>query len=141
MLGSFITIFKNAKTLHYVKSNVQSLKNWPSCPINLVLADNSGNIAYAMLSSAPVRKNDYPYLGTKILDGQTTEHDWEGLIDIKLLPFHMNPKKGYFMTANQKIVPDNSRFDVGAAMTSTSRALRLEELIEAKIKSGKKFDV
>lgn len=44
------------------------------------------------------------------------------------------------MTANQRIVPENSKFDVGATMISTPRSIRLNELISEGIKSGKKFD-
>lgn len=64
------------------------------------MADTSGNIGYSLLSAAPKRKNDYPYLGTTILDGTTSKHDWEGLVDLKYLPFSINPKKGYYVTAN-----------------------------------------
>lgn len=109
-------------------------------PLNMVFADTSGNIAYALLSPAPKRKNDYPYLGTSVLDGQTTKHDWEGSVDLKHLPFHINPEKGYFVTANQRVVPENSKFDFGATMGSTARALRITELIENKLAEGHKFD-
>lgn len=106
----------------------------------MVMADTSGNIAYALLSAAPKRKNDYPYLGTTVLDGQTSKHDHEGLVDLKHLPFHINPKKGYFVTANQRVVPENSKFDYGATMVSTARALRINEMIEEQLKKGHKFD-
>ena len=105
-----------------------------------MFADTSGNIAYALISPAPKRKGGYPYLGTKILDGQTTKHDWEGIVDMKHLPFHINPKKGYFVTANQRSVPDNSKFDFGASPITTPRSLRLVEMIESKMKNKEKFD-
>lgn len=93
-----------------------------------------------LLSSSPERKNEFPYLGCRILDGTTTEHDWEGLTNMKNLPYGLNPKKGFYVTANNRIVPENSKFDLGAAMVSTSRANRITELIDEGIKNGKKFD-
>lgn len=109
-------------------------------PLNYLLADRSGNIGYALLSTSPIRGNEYPYLGCRVLDGSISKHDWEDITDITALPFVLNPKKGYFVTANNRVVPENSKFDIGATMTSTSRANRLIELIEDGIKQGKKFN-
>ena len=68
-----------------------------------------------MLSGCPLRKNDYPHLGSKVLDGTKSQHDWEGLTTIDEYPFVMNPEKGYLVTANNRIVPENSKFDHGAS--------------------------
>jgi len=45
------------------------------------------------------------------------------------------------MTANHRIVPENSKYDIGASMVSTGRSLRIQEVIEQKIKKGEKFSV
>jgi len=79
LLGSLGT----AKDLHEVKTGLQSLNTWKSIPANVVMADNSGNIGYMLLSSSPIRKNEYPYLGCRILDGTTSTHDWQGLVNIE----------------------------------------------------------
>ena len=65
-----------SKTVFEVRDRLHQMKNWNSAPINMVLADRSGNIGYMLLSASPQRKNDHPYLGCRILDGTTTEHDW-----------------------------------------------------------------
>ena len=39
---------------------------------NLILADNSGNIAYQLLVPMPKRKDLTPYLGCRVLDGRTS---------------------------------------------------------------------
>ena len=49
------------------------------------------------------------------------------------LPFAMNPKKGYFLSANNRIIPDHSKHDIGAEAISTTRGLRIRELIEEGI--------
>lgn len=104
-----------------------------------MLADSSGNIGYMLLSTSPMRKNEYPHLGCRVLDGSTSDHDWLDIIDLKNLPFVLNPKKGYFLTANNRVVPENSRFDVGASMIATGRSIRISEMIEDGLSAGKKF--
>ena len=106
----------------------------------MVLADTSGNIGYALFSSNPIRKGDYPNLGCRAFDGTTSKHDWQGLVEFKNLPFVLNPAKGYYYTANQRLVPENSKFDIGATQVNTGRALRIDEMIKERIKSGKKMD-
>ena len=118
-----------SKDLHEFKSQIHKVQKWKSVPMNVVMADNSGNIGYALMSSTPMRKNEYPYLGCRVLDGTTSKHDWIDITDMKNLPFVLNPKKGYFLTANNRIVPENSKFDAGGAMVSTGRSRRIEEMI------------
>lgn len=129
-----------SKTILEAKEKVHALGVWNSVPINVVLADTSGNIGYMLLSTSPLRKNEYPYLGCHIMDGTTSEHDWEGIVDVKSLPHGFNPKKGYYVTANQRIVPENSKFDIGASMVNTGRSVRIDELISQQIQAKKKFD-
>lgn len=44
---------------------------------------------------------------------------------------HMvNPKKGYLVTANNRVMPDNVKSDFGTTTTSTARAIRITEMIE-----------
>lgn len=129
-----------SKDLYDLKKGHGQMKTWISIPSSAVFADNSGNIGYALLSSQPKRKGDYPFLGCTVFDGTTSKHDWEGLVDLQHLPFVLNPKKGYFATANQRVVPEKSKFDFGASMISTARSRRIDELLQQGIVKGKKFD-
>jgi len=61
-----------------------------------------------MFAAMPNRKNKTPFIGSRVLDGRTTEFDWDGFVSIKDLPKSINPKKGYIATANNRQVPDNS---------------------------------
>ena len=58
-----------SKTLYDVKKGVRKVKQWRSIPANIVMADKSGNIGYMLLSSSPMRKGEYPYLGCRVMDG------------------------------------------------------------------------
>jgi penicillin amidase len=101
--------------------------------------DVEDNIGYALLTASPIRKNAYPYLSCRVLDGTSSAHDWEGLLDASVTPFVVNPKKGYIITANNRIVPENSKFDIGATRTNTARFLRIDEIIRNKLELGHKF--
>lgn len=92
-----------------------------------------------MLASCPKRQNGYPHLGASVLDGTKSQYDWEGLTSIDEYPFVINPDKGYFVTANNRIVPENSRFDHGASQISTPRFIRISEMIQDKINSNKRM--
>ena len=52
------------------------------------------------------------------------------------LPFVINPEKGYLVTANNRIVPDSAKLDIGASVTGTARARRLTEMVEEAKASG-----
>lgn len=134
--------FNECNTLFCVKDKVKkNIKEWRSMPLNIVLADNSNNIGYMLVSSAPQRSNEYPYSGTFVQDGTTSKHDWEGVIPFKNLPFVINPKKGYFVNANNRIVPPRSKYDVGATSASTARSIRIDEMIRNKIDRGRKINM
>lgn len=90
------------------------------------MADNSGNIGYMLVSSIPIRRNDYPLLGCRVHDGTSSKHDWIGYDDFEKLPFSINSEKGFYMTANQRQYPETARDDIGASHGSTARALRLQ---------------
>ena len=80
----------------------QGVKGYRSLPMNLVLADNSGDIGYMMLVPFPDRKDKTPFIGNRVLDGETTAYDWNGLVPVSKLPKSLNPEKGYIQTANQR---------------------------------------
>ena len=79
----------------------------------------------------------------KVLDGTTTASDWKWGSNAPLsqLPRSLNPKKGYILSSNNRQSPDNTIHDYGAIALPTSRALRITEILEEGIKSGKKFDM
>ena len=73
------------------------------------------------------------------MDGRVSHYDWVGTVETTQTPFVLNPPKGYYMTANHRICPENSHLDVGATAIATGRSLRLVQIIEDGIKAGKKF--
>ena len=78
-----------------------------------MLAFTNGDIATITLTTAPVRKNKNPYSGCNVLDGTNTDNDWDGYLPAKDLPRLKNPKKGYIVSANNRLAPDTTKFDFG----------------------------
>lgn len=70
----------------------------------------------------PIRKNDAPFSGCRVHDGTNLDNEWLGYHPTIELPRLANPKKGFIVTANNRIVPEHSKFDIGATLTSTIRA-------------------
>jgi len=112
-----------------------------SVPMSLVMADNSGDIAYMMLAAIPNRRDRTPHIGNRVLDGTTSAYDWDGLVPVRDLPMGFNPKKGYFSTANNRVMPENSLYDIGGNAPSTGRAQRIDEILSQMIKDGHKITV
>jgi penicillin amidase len=127
------------KNLHEMKALHRSLNFWNGCSLNAVYADHEGNIGFAMMVQSPVRKNDYPLVGSKVHDGSTSAFDWVGQSPIEHLPFSLNPSKGYYVASNNRVVPENSKYDIGAMQNNYLKALRTVQMIESGIKAGKKF--
>ena len=105
------------------------MSSWRTTPVNVVMADTSDNIAYMLVSSSMKKSNDMPYLGTALLDGTSSKNDCQGLVSTADLPFAMNPLKGYFVTANNRVMPEKAPFDIGATSIITARAIRINEMI------------
>lgn len=120
-----------------VPEGINCFKNPGTQNINILMADKKGNIGYTPIVSYPIRKN--PYASAFIQDGSKSENDWKGYVPFEELPKVINPARGYIANSNSMLTSQNVKYGVGALMPSTPRVIRTKELIEAQIKSGKKF--
>lgn len=139
---SYLAMHRNirqSKTLIEFKEKTSEIKKWRAMASNVVAADEAGNIAYMLGATAPQRKTHYPFVGADVKDGRSSKYDWISTVDFAKLPFVLNPEKGYFVTANDRIAPETSMYDIGADQPQTGRAIRLREIIEKGIKEGHKF--
>lgn len=126
--------FEKAKTVKEYMDAMDMLAKdgWSGVGMNLVLADNQGNIGYMMCASIPVRKDTTPHIGSRVLDGSKSVYDWESGRNVPLsdLPRSFNPEKGYIVTANNRHVSDHAKHDYGANPMSTARSIRITDMIE-----------
>src|SRR5439155_1517722 len=63
--------------------------------------------------------------------GWTGEYDWTGFVPFAELPQATDPASGYFITANNKIVPSTYPYFLSRDWDLPNRAERIEELLAA----------
>jgi len=107
--------------------------------LSFVFATYEGDIGYLALGKIPVRRNVAD--GTRPRDGSKKENDWLGFVPFEDQPKVINPKKGYIVSANNKISTDNIKWRVSANLMLTARAARIDEMLREYIDNGKKLSV
>ena len=122
--------------------NINQAQNWEqftsaladinSPSVNVVYADKDGNIGYHLTGNIPIRNVAAGHTGLFPVPG-TGEFDWQGYIPFEQLPQIYNPERGYIVTANNRIVPDNYPYLISLEWAEPYRATRIRELIEEKI--------
>ncbi|WP_406304574.1 penicillin acylase family protein [Streptomyces sp. NBC_00885] len=112
-------------------------KNFEVPSQNLVYADAKGNIGYQAPGTIPIRAEGD---GTTPAPGWNPKYKWKGYIPFDELPYELNPKRGYIVTANQAVT-DAKKYpylitkDYGYG----TRSRRINDLIELKIQGGGKI--
>jgi len=107
--------------------------------LNLVMADTSDNIGYYTTGSIPIRAHQETHDGTLPLPGWLSDYDWKGYIQEDIMPYSINPKIGYIVSCNQKIVDDTKYpYYLGCGYSDGFRAQRVMDLINEKINKQEK---
>jgi acyl-homoserine lactone acylase PvdQ len=110
----------HSKDLYEWHDKLDALGTYRSVPASTVISDDSGNIGYQLLATAPIHKTHYPHVGAHIFNGTSSDYDWIGVHQFRDLPYGINSQKGFYAAANSRIVPEHSTLDIGAsAMVST----------------------
>jgi penicillin G amidase len=97
--------------------------------LNLVYADVKGNIGYWMTGKTPIRgkgQGEVPSVGW------TGEYDYQGYVPFEEMPHTLNPKRGYVVSANNKVVTEDFPHFMGNVWMNGYRARRIEELLLQK---------
>lgn len=85
----------------------KALSNYGGATQNFIYADTKGNIGWYAAGKVPIRRTGdgaFPY------DGASADGDWTGFIPFAELPHLYNPAEGYILTANQRIVGTNYKY-------------------------------
>ncbi|WP_158587199.1 penicillin acylase family protein [Motilimonas pumila] len=78
----------------------QAFYRFKSPGLNFVYADRTGNIGYQVVGMMPKRS-----VGIGILpQPASVNNDWQGYHEFELLPSEFNPEKGFWVSANEKVV-------------------------------------
>ena len=100
-------------------------------PLNLLYADTTGNIGYYASGQVPIRAKGQ---GEVPVPGWSGEHEWIGYIPVDEMPHALNPKQGFIVSANHRIVGAEFPHYLGVSWRNGFRARRITELIEAQDK-------
>jgi len=96
---------------------------------NLLYADVDGNIGYQAPGEIPVRARGD---GRWPVPGWDGKHEWTGSVPFKDLPHVYNPKAGFLVTANNRVVDDDYPYELGADTAPGYRSERVRELLTSK---------
>ncbi|MBA3353611.1 MAG: penicillin acylase family protein [Blastocatellia bacterium] len=105
-----------------------ALKTYGGATQNFVYADVKGNIGWYAAGQIPIRKvgdGAFPY------DGATDDGEWTGSIPFDELPNLYNPKDGFIVTANQRIVGTSYKYQqISRDAAGPWRARRIYDLLK-----------
>jgi penicillin amidase len=107
-----------------------ALEHWDSPTQNVLYADVEGNIGYQAVGKIPIRPEQHG--GVFPVPGWTGEYDWQGFIPRDELPFEFNPDRGYIVTANNKVAPDDYPYHIAYIWGAPYRARRITELLDGR---------
>ena len=96
---------------------------------NLVWADRNGSIGYKMVGRIPIRRGECPDLPKP---GWSGEYEWDGWVPYDELPGIDDPERGFVVTANNRVEPDDYPHHITSDYLDGYRARRIEELLEAR---------
>ncbi len=102
---------------------------WPSLPMNLVYADETGATGWQLVGQLPIRK-----AGSGTIPLPPEESIWDGWIPFEEMPFAINPPEGFLATANDPPSDDPS---LGIDFIDRYRA----ELIREALSQNNQWDV
>ncbi|WP_169805687.1 penicillin acylase family protein, partial [Novosphingobium rosa] len=97
-------------------------------PTNLHYADTSGNTGWHAIGYAPERKT---HNGLLPVPGDGA-FDWQGIRAVKDMPSILNPRAGWFASANQDNVPEGYTGPMAHSFSAPFRYHRIEAVLPAK---------
>lgn len=111
----------------------RAMLNWGAPTENQVYADTSGNIGWVPGGLTPIRPN---WDGLLPVPGDG-RYEWDGFLSGDKLPFSLNPKRGWFASANEMNLPagfPHAKYKLGFEWPSDARYKRIGEVLDGKAK-------
>jgi penicillin amidase len=96
--------------------------------LNFVYADVDGNIGYFAPGALPIRGEAHD--SRLPVPGWTGDHEWLGYVPLEQLPRIYNPTRGFVVTANNQVMPDDYPYPLGTNWEPAYRAARITALLE-----------
>lgn len=108
---------------------VEALRFIEAPGLNITYADVEGNIGYWVTGKTPVRAQGRGEVPRPAWDGA---FDWIGEVPFEEMPHAYNPKRGWLVSANHKIVTEEFPHFMGDVWMNGYRARRIEDLLAKK---------
>jgi penicillin amidase len=102
---------------------------WSVPTFNLVYADTDGHIGHQCVGRIPIRH--VPERGYR--PGWDPRHQWDGVIPFAEMPHQIDPPRGFAVTANNRLAPDDFPYPLSGCWSSGLRARRIRECLEAQL--------
>src|SRR5262249_50103148 len=99
---------------------------WLVPTFNLVFADADGHVGHQCVGRIPIR--EVAERGYR--PGWDPQHQWAGTIPFKKMPAQSDPERGFVVTANNRLAPDDYPYPLSGTWSSGHRARRIRERIE-----------
>ncbi|MFT4008724.1 MAG: penicillin acylase family protein [Nocardioidaceae bacterium] len=106
---------------------------------NLVYADTAGHIGYQAPGLIPIRKPGSS--GDAPEAGWDPDVGWKGYVPFRKLPWMLDPKSGYVVTANQAVTGPDYPVYLGDSWDYGYRSKRIADLLSDRTKAGGKLGV
>ena len=110
------------------------LKKYNSSTLSFHYVDKEGNIGYHAAGVIPYRKEG---IGNLPISGFSCNENWLGIIPFEELPHAYNPAVGYIVSANNKVVDSEYKYNLGNNFLSPFRAVRISTILS----ENKEFDL
>jgi penicillin amidase len=107
----------------------EAVRPWHVPSFNLIVADVDGRIAVQCAGRVPIRRT--PERGYR--PGWDPDHQWLGLIPFEAMPHAIDPERGWLASANNRVAGDDYPYPLHGTWTSGYRAVRIRQMIEAKL--------
>lgn len=104
----------------------EATRNWLCPSFNLLCADIAGHIGLQTTGQIPLRR----IWERGLRPGWDPRHQWAGLSRFEDLPRLCDPERGFLVTANNRVAPDDYPFPLNCTATSGHRARRIRQEIE-----------
>ncbi len=113
----------------------RAMERWGAPTENQVYADTSGNIGWVAGGLAPVRPN---WDGLMPVPGDGRQ-EWKGFLDGAKLPYVLNPKQGWYASANEMNLPAGFPYKehkLGFEWPDDARARRIAQVLSSTPKAS-----
>lgn len=100
----------------------QCFRAWPVLPLNVLYADETGEVGYQLTGDLPIRSGSAGMMPTPVSRG-----DWSGYVPFEAMPMQRNPADRLFATANDPPPPGEGEPFLGTDFVDPYRAEIIRE--------------